>query len=564
MALTRVSRLKFGSFTARIFILSVLISVVPLLVMGLIYDNYTQQMLARINEERISQRLEIVSERISAFMADRFGELEMLSDYPPLKSRLSSDLILPEPDVVHALIEYQADQSHLYGILLLTNDGDMVASFAPTLSKRVIDWKGQQDQLPFRRLHRYRAHGLLGPTAVEGVDGPILFLYQRVYRDWERRRPIGLVALHLEVDALVSLIAGFDDGALVPLLRSPDGQYFNTGVKAPAPTAEVRASKGLADGWELVITADESVLMAPLIQLRKTLLMMLTGALVAILVVIGLFYRHSAGRIRKLTEGAEAIAQGDLDWRLEDHGNDELSRLSGTFNRMAEQLQGLIDSAVQTEKMASLGKLATTIAHEVRNPLASIKTGVQVVLENMKDRDQEQILGNVVAEIDRLNRVASELLDYARPVPTRSEKASVEYLVDRVRSLIERQAHKMNVQVDVSVDTELSIWVDPNQIQQVLMNLVLNSLNAMPEGGALALKARLVEHRVVIAVEDNGHGIPADKLERLIVPFPSARPDGTGIGLSVSNQLVERNQGRMEIHSVPEQGTTVSLSFPPI
>jgi two-component system sensor histidine kinase AtoS len=331
------------------------------------------------------------------------------------------------------------------------------------------------------------------------------------------------------------------------------------GVVSPA---KVVASAPLLEGWELVIAVDENRLAEPIAQLRKTLAWMLGATLIGILGVIGVFYRRSAARIRKLTEGAEAIAHGNLRWRLEDRGDDELSTLSRAFNRMAEQLQTLIDSAVQSERMASLGKLATTIAHEVRNPLASIKTGVQVVQENLRDDEQARILRNVIAEIDRLNRVASDLLGFARPLPTRAESAPVDELVERVRSLVERQAAKHNVRISAEIDPGLTIRVDPNQIQQVLMNLVLNSIHAMPHGGELRFRARMSDHRVVIDVSDTGVGMAPDTIERVMRPFVSSRPDGTGIGLSVSNQLVERNQGRMEIQSAPLQGTTVSLVFP--
>ncbi|MCH8884006.1 MAG: hypothetical protein IIA41_10995, partial [SAR324 cluster bacterium] len=191
-----------------------------------------------------------------------------------------------------------------------------------------------------------------------------------------------------------------------------------------------------------------------------------------------------------------------------------------------------------------------------------IKTGVQVVRENLSDPEQERILGNVVAEIDRLNRVASGLLNFARPVPTRSEDASVDEIIERVRSLVERQAAKQNIRIGAEVEPSLTIRVDTNQMQQVLMNVVLNSLHAMPEGGALTFRAHQADHRVVIDVIDTGVGMAPDAVERAVRPFATANPDGTGIGLSVSHQLVERNQGHMVIQSLPDQGTTVSLSFP--
>jgi len=551
-----------ASFAARILILLVGIGVFPLIGLGLMHDYYTKQMLAKLNEDRVKGRMDEALQRISLFINERFGELEMLADYPPLKVKLAPDLPPAAEDMTQALIEYQADQSALYGIVLVDNGGHVAAGFPPRLGGHGVDWSANEERLPFGTLYQDRDRGILGPVLLEGIQGQTLFLFQRVYLDPERRLPIGIVSIHLPVEALLGLMGESSDEALLPHLLSPGKKYYPEFSEGGASPAKVVASAPLLEGWELVMTVDENRLAAPIAQLRQTLAWMIGATLIGILAVIGVFYRSSARRIRKLTEGAEAIAHGDLRWRLEDRGNDELSALSGAFNRMAEQLRTLIDSTVQSEKMASLGKLATTIAHEVRNPLASIKTGVQVVEENLKDEEQAKILRNVIAEIDRLNRVASDLLGFARPVPTRSENAAVHEIVERVRNIVDRQAAKHDIRVSAEIDPGLTIRVDPNQMQQVLMNLVLNAIHAMPRGGELTFRAHLHDHRIVIDVSDTGEGMAPDTIERVMRPFVSSRHDGTGIGLSVSHQLVERNQGRMEIRSTPRQGTTVSLSFP--
>ena len=550
------------SFAARILILLVVIGVVPLAGLGLIHDYYTQEMLDKLSDNRVQRRLDDVVQRLNEFLANRFGELELLADLAPLKAQLMPNLPAGERNHALAVLENQADQAHLNGIVLVSNDGTILSTFASRAGKQSIDWDQNGERLPFRNLYQDRDRGILGPVQLEGGLGWTLFLFQRVYRDQERNWPIGVVALYVSIDSLVEIMGTAEDEALVPYPHAPSDKYYPEIPQRAVTPAKVVASSPLLEGWELVIMVDEHRLTEPIVRLRKTLLFLIVGTLAGIIALIALFYVQSARRIRKLTAGAEAIAHGNLEWRLEDHGRDELSALSSAFNRMAEQLQSLIDSAVQSEKMASLGKLATTIAHEVRNPLASIKTGVQVVREDLRDADQSRILGNVIAEIDRLNRVATELLTFAKPVPTRSENATVEQLIERVHSLVEREAAKRRVRISTEIGPDLTIRVDLNQMQQVLMNLVLNSLHAMPEGGELRLHGRREDHRVLIGVTDSGAGMSADMVERVARPFVTSRPDGTGIGLSISRQLVERNQGRMTIDSEPGRGTTVTLSFP--
>ena len=550
------------SFAARILILLIVIGVVPLVGLGLIHDYYTQEMLDKLSDNRVQRRLDEVVQRLNEFLADRFAELERLADLPPLQARLRPKSQGGEPDRALPMIESRADPARVYGTLLVSNSGKVVSTFSSSTVSQNVDWSQYGERLPFRNLYQDRDRGILGPVQLEGALGWTLFLFQRVYRDQERNWPIGVVAYYVSIDSLVDIMGTAEDEALVPYLHAPPDKYYPEIPQGAVTPAKVVASSPLVEGWELVIMVDEHRLTEPIVQLRKTLLILIVGTLAGIIALIAVFYVQWARRIRKLTEGAEAIAHGNLQWRLEDRGRDELSALSSAFNRMAEQLQSLIDSAVQSEKMASLGKLATTIAHEVRNPLASMKTGVQVVREDLRDADQSRILGNVIAEIDRLNRVATELLTFAKPVPTRSERATVEQLIERVRSLVEREAAKHRVRITTGIDPDLAIRADLNQMQQVLMNLVLNSLHAMPEGGELRLRGWREDHRVLIGIEDSGAGMSADMLERVARPFVTSRPDGTGIGLSISRQLVELNQGRMTIHSEPGRGTTVTLSFP--
>ena len=158
--------------------------------------------------------------------------------------------------------------------------------------------------------------------------------------------------------------------------------------------------------------------------------------------------------------------------------------------------------------------------------------------------------------------MASELLDFARPMEPKRLETPVAEIVGRVRALVDRQAAQHQISIAEEIEAGLQIRVDPNQMQQVLMNLVLNSIHSMPEGGALTFRAHRHDHRVEIDVQDTGLGMTRDMLERVQLPFVSSRPDGTGIGLSVSQQLVERNQGQLSIASEPERGTTVTLSFP--
>lgn len=230
----------------------------------------------------------------------------------------------------------------------------------------------------------------------------------------------------------------------------------------------------------------------------------------------------------------------------------------------AARLRTVIDRTVQVEKMAVLGQFATGVAHEVRNPLATMKTTVQALGRDEPDPDRRDLLADLEAEVDRLNRVVNDLLTYGRPHPAARGTVVLREILRRTAALLQPAAAERGVTVATTGDSTLALYADEDHVQQVLVNLGLNAVQACERGGAVTLRAAGHGYWTIIEITDDGCGIPAEHLARITDPFYTTKPTGSGLGLTISQQMVEANGGKMRIESQLGVGTHIRLSFPAV
>jgi two-component system sensor histidine kinase HydH len=219
----------------------------------------------------------------------------------------------------------------------------------------------------------------------------------------------------------------------------------------------------------------------------------------------------------------------------------------------------------RSRRLASVGRLAAGVAHEIRNPLSSIKGFATYFKERYKDLPQDQKTADImISEVDRLNRVVGQLLEFAKPVPVSPKPTSLETLVaDSVR-LIEHQAAEKNITVKTLNSASLNeAVVDPDRLNQVLLNLYLNAIESMEPGGELDVKLNQKDDdRIEIRVSDTGGGIAGEDLSRIFDPYFTTKSSGTGLGLAIAHNIMEAMGGQISVESCPGQGTTFSLTIP--
>lgn len=220
----------------------------------------------------------------------------------------------------------------------------------------------------------------------------------------------------------------------------------------------------------------------------------------------------------------------------------------------------------RAEQLATMGQFAAGIAHELRNPLTAIRSTVQY-LENEfgQDTDQRKLAHDILDEVDRLNNIVGNLLSLARPSESNPDEIDVHQEIERCANFIEAKAKSQNIKLKTDFEKDLpKLRFDPAELRQVLLNVMMNGLQSMPEGGLLIIKACCVadSERVLIQIEDEGSGIPADLRQRVFEPFFTTKSGGTGLGLAICNSIIKRYNGEIWVEQAKDGGTEVRISLP--
>jgi len=333
----------------------------------------------------------------------------------------------------------------------------------------------------------------------------------------------------------------------------------------------------------------------PYIDLRNRVMATFTGlAGLCTLFLLGLV-AYIARRITRpladMVVATDKIARGDLSHEVEGEGGDEIGHLARSFNRMTEDLRAAHDDLtqwgrtlekrveertqqlretqgqlIQSEKLASLGKMAAGVAHEINNPLTSILINTHLLLEGHPEAGEEaESLTLIAEEAARCAMIVSGLLNFARQTPAQEARADVNGIIDRTVQLHEMQASVRNIRIDKNLDRSLPpIDLDKNKIQQVFSNLTMNAREAMPEGGTLTITSRLSRDGEFqeISFADTGVGIPKENFPKLFDPFFTTKSFGTGLGLAVSYGIIRQRGGTIEVQSEVGRGSIFTVRIP--
>jgi two-component system NtrC family sensor kinase len=314
---------------------------------------------------------------------------------------------------------------------------------------------------------------------------------------------------------------------------------------------------------------------------------MVFGSALAVAFIWVMVYRP----VKALIDGTHRVAEGDLSYRLPVASEDELGDLARSFNKMTAEVEGVhaeIEERVRrktaelekahkillsTEKMASVGKLAATVAHEINNPLFGILTYARLVLRNLmkveaagRDEMVEQ-LQTIERESKRCGDLVKNLLTFSRQAPSHREPQDLNTIVHRAVLLVKHKLEMASIELRENLAEGLpAVECDANQIQQVVLVLMVNASEAMPKGGTLEVTTEFdgAADRGVIRVRDTGSGIAAELLPRIFDPFFTTKEDQnrTGLGLAVAAGIVEQHTGEITVASTQGEGTEFTVALP--
>jgi signal transduction histidine kinase len=267
--------------------------------------------------------------------------------------------------------------------------------------------------------------------------------------------------------------------------------------------------------------------------------------------------------------GALANAFGDMTDKLRQSRSD-LLRLNTELETKISQLERTQAQLVQSEKLASIGEMSAAVAHGLRNPLASLRAAAQLVRRHPDAPSAPEHLTAIIEEVDRLDRRISHLLSFSRPAPYHPLQENVPRLIEGLLPAFAESLRERGVELALDLPPLLpQVRVDPMQLEQALLEVVSNALDAMPSGGTLRISATPPANNgsqpseVTIEIADTGPGIPDQVMPSVCEPFFTTRQDGTGLGLAIAKRYIEQNGGRLEILSRPG-GTTVRVRLPAV
>ncbi|TNF50998.1 MAG: PAS domain-containing sensor histidine kinase [Deltaproteobacteria bacterium] len=240
--------------------------------------------------------------------------------------------------------------------------------------------------------------------------------------------------------------------------------------------------------------------------------------------------------------------------------------LEESYRKLREQADQIIEIEGQlrrADRLSALGELSAGMAHEIRNPLGSIKGTAEILRDGVAPDDPKLEFADIlIKEVDRLNKVLEDFLHFARPEPVEFGRFSPNKVIEEVLELTRQQALRNRVEVEVALAEDMEIPGRGEQIQQALLNLVLNALQVMPDGGQLKVSSTVHGNEVGIHVSDNGPGIAVEERERIFNPFVTTRDSGTGLGLAITQRIIQGHDGHIHLESTPGQGSSFTLCLP--
>ncbi|MEW6663819.1 MAG: ATP-binding protein [Thermodesulfobacteriota bacterium] len=595
--------------TSKLLAIVVPLVVLPCLLTGLLGYSASEEIVTRLlTQTQISLAREIATQIDVDFKASR-ADLKLLSQLPVLNDfyynrfyGLESEAEISRKQAEIFFQDLARKSSLYYRISYLDRDNLQVACVQ---RGQIFPHPVRRNDLPFKT-DLYRV--IPAPPAVSGVlpagagEPRVVYLAQPLFDVWNKYS--GMVLIELDFDALAQRIltrrVGRQGYAFVVddagrILIHPEKRHLGRiPEELNEPSVEVlikgmlRDRQGMAsyqyEGRKIAAFTDvESkgwivAVALPITEFTEHITIIKNQIFYVVLVAgslalaVGIFFSwHFLRPIKRLARATNVISQGQLPAQIPYGSRDELGLLTRSFNQMVRNLRRIQAKLVKSEKLVSLGRMAAGVAHEVRNPMNTMNVTLGL-LKRKIDRPEVMALAELISEeISRVDHFLSEFLDYARQPPPRPIPTNVNEVIKDILSECSSRLDGKRVVVESRLDPSVPlIPLDPFQIERAFKNVVINGLEAIPGEGYLTVTTKWHPDNVTgnsegtleLSISDSGVGVKQEDLKSVFDPFFTTKESGTGMGLPITQSIIESHGGRIHIQSKEGEGTAVIIKMP--
>jgi signal transduction histidine kinase len=313
---------------------------------------------------------------------------------------------------------------------------------------------------------------------------------------------------------------------------------------------------------DLLIIQDFAGISSSLEAMQRKLLVIWLGAVLAGLAVSALLAHRILKPVRQLDEAASRIARQEYSTRVPEEGNDELGRLARTFNSMCQSIQDARSELIRQERILTIGRLSSSIVHDLRNPLASIYGGAEMMVDgNLSEAQMQRVAGNIYRSSRIINDLLQELVDVSRGRMQAPELCRLAEVVGAAADAQAAAAGQQGVAIHANIDPAIELPLERARMERVFLNLISNAIEAMPRGGSIDIGAARNGTAILVSVDDTGPGVRPDIRSRLFQPFVTDGRNGMGLGLALSRQTVLDHGGDLWLEEA-RSGARFRLRLP--
>jgi signal transduction histidine kinase len=449
--------------------------------------------------------------------------------------------------------------------------GEVLGSHIDVVRAAAPRFPAQTDGFAVENGHIYEL--VVTPVYVQTLNGPGLLnvlvagfpIDETVARDLKKQTAGGDFVFIANGFAVASTLPGAQSTRIAQQYRrSPNLQRLDLADGEFAVLGSTLRNIEGAPVGDLLTVHTFDTIRRDLDALLRKLVMVWAAAILAGLALSGFLAHRILKPIRQLDEAAAMIARQEYGTRVLEGGNDELGRLARTFNAMCVSIQEAREELIRQERIATIGRLSSSIVHDLRNPLASIYGGAEMIMDGQLNEAQlHRIASNVYRSSRAINDLLQELVDVSRGRTQAPELCRLSEVIEAAAETQAASAERQGVKIDAVIDPSIELPLERARIERVFMNLIGNALEAMPNGGCVEIRAQRNGDSVVIRVDDTGPGIPPSVRKHLFQPFVSeGKNNSMGLGLALARQTVLDHGGDIWAEEAESSGARFQLRLP--